>query len=229
MLLWQRAFERKMKEALGENLKLVWTRNRTVMVSFRTKQGINTLRLHESFASADESTREDLLNYLRNPKSGLPESVKIFIKEISGKGCGPQTPHRVLRAKGKRFDLRRIFRKLNRTYFDSRLKTGIRWGKSIFSRDKNSITFGSYNPALDLITIHPVLDTPFVPGFYIENVLHHEMTHAWLHMVDPEKNGIHTPRFHALNRKHRYHALATAWEKSHFRKLLQYEPKGKAD
>lgn len=225
MLLWRQALERHLREILGKKLELVWTQNRRLMISFRNRNGIPVLRLHESFSGADDELKKDLVHYLSHPRAKVPESINQFVRQINELQNGDKKPARLLR-RGKTFDLRKVYKNLNSTYFGGKLKGEICWSRKIFGKDKVSIVLGSYYPEYNLIKIHPVLDTELVPLFYFESVVHHEMVHEYLHTLEPDDGGsrLHPSRFRELERKQKYYELALAWEKSHLAKLLKYEP-----
>jgi len=73
-----------------------------------------------------------------------------------------------------------------------------------------------------VIRIHPVLDHPEVPAWFVAFVLFHEMLHV---AIPPEagtkRRRVHTRRFRAAERAHPDYARAMAWEKTHVRHLIQ--------
>jgi len=227
LLLLQHALEKNLKDVLGKELRVTWTTNRRVMISFRRHEGTPVLRLHESFALADSGLTRDLSAFLYKNKRRVPESVKKFVNTFPERRENKLNTGR-LTHRGRYRDLKKIYRKINKTCFKNQLKGMAVWGRKIFSENKRTITFGSYYPAERVIRIHPVLDTELAPGFYIEAVMHHEMVHEYLDKVekcDKEKALSHSSRFWELERKFKYHALANAWEKRHFEKLMSYRPK----
>src|SRR3954463_753489 len=80
---------------------------------------------------------------------------------------------------GRFFNLRDIFDKLNARYFRNRLRGyTILWGRKRRQRPKDSIVFGTIQEEDRMIRIHPLLDQRFVPTFFLEYVVFHEMLHA---------------------------------------------------
>lgn len=224
MLLWRNAFERHMREALGRNLRLVWTMNRRVMISLRRQSGQPVLRLHESFATAGQQLLGDLVKFLTHGQKA-PQSIKDFVRTIDS-AREPRAVRIVTR--GARHDLRDIYRRLNVEYFGGKLAGRITWGRKAFGV-KRSITFGTYAFDRKLIRIHPVLDTELTPLFYVESVVHHEMVHAYLDMVEGigrKRGKVHTRQFRELERGFKFYEMAKAWEKRHLNKLLRYQPNG---
>lgn len=222
MLLWRHSFEKHLKAKLGEDLTVVWTDNRRVMISLRRVRGGPVLRLHESFATAGPQVRDDLVQYLVYGRR-VPQSIRDFVRGIATAEKGPV--HAVTR--GKNRDLRKIYKKLNREYFGERLKAKITWGRGFFGRRRNSITFGSYVPERGLIRIHPVLDTELVPLYYLESVVFHEMAHEFLDTLEEggSRRLAHSAKFREVERRFKYYGMAEAWEKSHLLKLLRYKPR----
>ena len=80
---------------------------------------------------------------------------------------------------GKFFNLRAIFDKLNAKYFRKRLQNYmIVWGRKRKARPRDEIVFGTIQEDDRLIRIHPLLDRAFVPTWFVEYVIYHEMCHA---------------------------------------------------
>jgi hypothetical protein len=196
------------------------------MISYRRAAGIPCLRLHESFALADERLKNDLSAYISKNLRRAPDSVREFVRSLPEREIRSRRTEN-LTHRGRQCNLRTIYRRLNRIYFHNLLKGKTVWGRKIFSQTKQTIIFGSYFPEERTIRIHPVLDTELVPPFYLEAVMHHEMVHEYLDRVEKTGRKIalaHSKRFKELERQFRFHALANAWEKRHFEKLLSYNP-----
>ena len=70
------------------------------------------------------------------------------------------------------------------------MRVPITWGRGVGRARRGGLTFGSYDPVLALIRIHPVLDRPGVPRFFLESVVHHEMLHHHMGGV-PDRAGPH--------------------------------------
>ncbi len=224
MLLWQNSLERHIQEALGRNLRIVWTMNRRIMISLRKKNGQPVLRLHESFAIACQQLRDDLVNFLLHGRKA-PQSIKDFVQSIEN----AREPRRTrIVTRGAHHDLREVYHRLNVEYFSGKLSGHITWGRKTFGV-KRSITFGTYAFDRKLIRIHPVLDTGLTPAFYLESVVHHEMVHEYLDAVEGSgrtHGKVHTHRFRELERQFKFYEMAKAWEKRHLNKLLRYQPVG---
>ena len=84
-----------------------------------------------------------------------------------------------MRTKGRVHDINKIFNRINKEYFDGKIKAKItygRYGCKNVQRLK-TITFASYSPMELLIRIHPALDSEVVPEYFVEHVIHHEILH----------------------------------------------------
>ncbi|HEV3375109.1 MAG TPA: SprT-like domain-containing protein [Candidatus Acidoferrum sp.] len=76
--------------------------------------------------------------------------------------------------RGRRFDLDDLFEKLNRAYFEGRLRRPhIGWSAKIWRRQ-----FGCYDPGPNQIVLNRRMDRPGVPQCAVEYVLFHEMLHV---------------------------------------------------
>ena len=82
---------------------------------------------------------------------------------------------------------------------------------------------GSYSVEDQLIRIHPSLDRTYVPRFFIESVVFHEMLHH-IHPI-PIKGGrrqYHTEEFLANERRFPRYMDAKKWERANIDRLLFY-------
>jgi hypothetical protein len=125
---------------------------------------------------------------------------------------------------GRYFDLGEIFRKMNARYFRNRLRGyNIVWGRRRRSRPKRCIVFGSIQEEDRIIRIHPLLDRQFVPQWYVEYVVFHEMLHAFV----PDRYDaagrriIHHDGFVKRERRFRYFKRSQAWEQENLGRFLK--------
>jgi hypothetical protein len=93
---------------------------------------------------------------------------------------------------------------VHRTYFCKHAPLRVRWGHQINRRSRRSIRLGSYNHVTTEIRIHPSLNSPNIPAFFIQSIIHHEYLH---HVLGPS----HNRRFHSQERKFRYHRESNEW------------------
>jgi hypothetical protein len=125
---------------------------------------------------------------------------------------------------GKFFNLREIFEKLNAKYFTNQLRGySIVWGRKRRQRPKDYIVFGTIQEEDRMIRIHPLLDRSFVPAWFLEYVVYHEMLHA----VVPDQfdaNGrrvVHHEEFNQRERQFRWFRRAKAWEQENLPRFLR--------
>ena len=89
-------------------------------------------------------------------------------------------------------------------------------------RRRKSIQLGTYSADERLMRIHPMLDQEWVPDFYVESVIFHELLHHELGAE--EKDGrrcFHTPEFRRRERAFECFARAQVWEKENLSRLLR--------
>jgi hypothetical protein len=127
---------------------------------------------------------------------------------------------------GKHFDLRAIFDKLRAQYFGRTPKLSgyrIEWGRKRRSRPANEIVFGTIQEEDKLIRIHPLLDRAFIPRWFLEYVVYHEMCHA----VVPDRytrSGrriVHHEAFWQRERGFRWFRRAKKWEEQNLARFLR--------
>ena len=118
-------------------------------------------------------------------------------------------------------DLGAIKQQLCRQYFPTCREVAIGWGRWSGRARPRSIRLGVYLPGARLIRIHPALDQAFVPRFFVEFIVYHEMLH---HVIPPLRvNGryqIHTPAFRRREQAFPAYAAALAWRQRHLPRLL---------
>ncbi len=102
---------------------------------------------------------------------------------------------------------------VHRTYFHKYPPLPVRWGQQISRKQRRSIRLGSYNHATAEVRIHPSLNAPNVPAFFIQSVIYHEYLH---HVLGPS----HNRRFHAHERRFRYHRESQEWIRRNLLMLL---------
>ena len=89
----------------------------------------------------------------------------------------------------------------------------------------NYIGFGAYYRDLDLIRINPLLDQRWIPKFFVEYIVYHEMCHAFLAFDLFGREGIHTPRFRELEKIYPRFDDALDWERDNLDRLLGHQPR----
>ena len=107
---------------------------------------------------------EPYLNYARSDRTRKRIS-RMRGRRVRLTSSGPQ---------GRHFDLEKMFKELNETYFAGTLKRPhIGWSTRSWRRQ-----FGCYDPGPNQILLNRRMDHPAVPQVAVEYVLYHEMLHV---------------------------------------------------
>jgi hypothetical protein len=125
--------------------------------------------------------------------------------------------------RGRTYDLLEVYDRLNARFFAGGLRVPVTWGRGSGRARRGGLTFGSYDPVLALIRIHPVLDRADVPSYFLESVLYHEMLHHHLGGV-PDRSGrtvYHSRAFREAEALYPKYREALAWEKENLPRLLR--------
>ncbi len=213
----------------GRRLALAVTDNSHTMISVRREKGLFRLRLHHMFLDAEPEVIQALIRYVgqndRASSNLLGQYIDIHQHRIRRRRARQQIV--TLETVGEIFDLQDLFDDLNQNYFRSaitaRLTWGIRTPPGGRRRRRNSIKMGSYSVEDRLIRIHPSLDRPFVPRYFIEWILFHEMLHQKHDIpVVHGRRQFHTPAFLAEERSFEHFERAQCWERENLDRLLHY-------
>ena len=159
-------------------LRLALTRNRFSTVSIRSSPDSVRLRLDRTFLRAPEPVIAALRECMERRSKAAWETVRTFACAITPEP--PETSRPRLCARGEIYDLLAVRDRVNRRYFNGRLKCRIGWGRAGTPRRARtrSLRFGSYWRSEDVIRIHPALDDKRVPPEFVEYIVFHEMLHA---------------------------------------------------
>jgi SprT-like family len=129
-----------------------------------------------------------------------------------------------LRHEGKYFDLQRIFERLNERYFRGRLRGyEVKWGRRRRHRPKEYFIFGTIQEEDRVIRINPLLDQPFVPLWFLQYVLYHEMLHSVVpdEAITGGRRRVHTAEFNRREREFRGYHRARRWEEDNLARFLR--------
>jgi hypothetical protein len=152
-------------------------------------------------------------------------SIARYIEQHRQRIRHPERRPLTLTAAGRHHDLRDIFQAVNQRYFDGQVTLNVSWARKQAARpsaDRRSIKLGSYTSRDRLIRVHPALDAAFVPRYFLEYIVYHEMLH---HVLPPKlQNGrreLHGPEFLARERQFHDYRAALLWERENLAKLLR--------
>jgi hypothetical protein len=208
---------------LGQAVRLVVTDNRSTMLSARPKDGRLEVRLHHMFLTAEENILHAVADYLSDGCVRAGGRIDRFIEKHRARFIAPGRPQEELRTRGQHHDLRTIADDLASRHFGGRLDVRITWGKQVRAkRRQRTLQLGTYLPEERLIRIHPILDQPWVPRFFVEAVVFHEMLHhAMPAVVKDGRRHYHTSAFRKRECSFEHHAAAERWQEENLWRLLR--------
>ncbi len=126
---------------------------------------------------------------------------------------------------GRYFDLRAIFDKINEQYFRAKplRRYTITWGRRRKLPPKEYFVFGTIQEEDRLIRIHPRLDAPFVPAWFLEYVIYHEMLHSVVpdEIASDGRRKVHTEEFARREREFVHYRRARRWEDENLARFLR--------
>jgi hypothetical protein len=219
--------EKSLRRVLGRRIILAITDNRRTMITARSVGGALEVRVHHMFLDADLFTQNALGRYLRYGDRAANSAIGSYI-EANQQRIRPVTRRpRGLRTRGRKHDLHSIFGRLNDTYFQGMVDASVTWGRRTPARSaeagqRASIKLGTYCADRKLIRIHPTLDRSWVPRYFVEYVVFHEMLHHMMPMpVRAGRRELHPPSFRESEQRFRHFTRAIEWERQHVGRLLR--------
>lgn len=199
------------KTGMGINLAI--TDNATSMISVRKNKKNIFVRMHWIFLSADNLLLEEISSFIKTAKGQTPlinQFVKTNIHNIKSK----PRKKTILRSKGRYHDLKKIYEELNKKYFAEKVMAHIGWGRKS-PRSSKKRTIGSYSKETNTILINPILDRRYVPKYYIQFVVYHEMLHCDIgDNISKKRRSIHSKEFKKRERMFKDYEKAVLWEKT---------------
>jgi len=208
---------------VAEPVRLTVHDNRSTMVSWRRVSGRLHYRVHHMFLDAPGEVVEALAAFGHPGPGGRRRAAGRRIDDYVRRHrtrIGEGRPVR-LQARGRVHDLRALFEEENAAWFDGAVQARIGWGALRGGGRQRSIKTGVYLHDLRVIRIHPALDRPEIPAYYVRSVVFHEMLHQVVPVVERRgRRVIHSAEFRRRERAHPDFARARAWEKGHLHVLL---------
>jgi hypothetical protein len=219
----RQALERRLMAAFPGPVILSITDNRHAIITHRLKGGILWARLHHMFLDAPPYVVDALVRYLTRNDRDASAILGDYI-DANAARLARRSRKVPLVTKGKHHDLLAIFDDLNARYFKNGVNAVITWGKrpTVKSKKRKTIKLGSYCAVEKMIRVHPSLDQPWVPRYFVAYIVYHEM----LHHVIPASRGLgrtnlHPPEFREREKGFRHFDRALTWEKKHVVRLLR--------
>jgi len=226
----QRTLENRIRAHLGVGgISVVLTDNRYTMISVRRERDegpFYRVRLHHMFADAAPAVTRALARYIANNDTMSSELLGEYIDEHQHRVRTAQlrTTKPRLTTEGDVHDLQDIYDDINRAYFAGAIRARITWGQRCRKpKRRNSIKMGSYSVEDKLIRIHRSLDRVFVPRFFVEWIVYHEMLHQ-VHGVRTVggRRCFHPPEFLRAEAQFERYDESRIWEREHLDELLTY-------
>ncbi len=169
-----------------------------------------------------ENLTQKLLSKVKK-ENEISDTVKALIKDfIEGQELADieaESIAQVLQEDDR--DIEAMFDRLNREYFNDKIKATVKWGRDVKTQNKSGFRYGSYDENKKLIRVHPRLKQDFVPIYVLELTLYHEMCHQFAPSY--KKNGSwqsHHPEFKKKEKEYKNFKDARNWEKNNWHKLL---------
>jgi predicted SprT family Zn-dependent metalloprotease len=205
---------------------LILTDNRRRMLSSRRRRNRQEIRAHHMFVGCGDETVGAIAD-LASGRKGARKHIQGFITD-NREAISYEPSDTELKARGEHFDLRPILRTVREMFDDVFVERDmidefgdvqITWGRR--GRGSKSIRFGSYDFDRKLIRIHPALDKEWVPKYFVEFIVYHELLHA----IFPPRQGqtrreVHTPEFRAMEQQFPSYEKAMQWESANLRRIL---------
>jgi hypothetical protein len=219
-----RALEHQLSALLGKRVEVTILRtSSTVLRRIARRDGTLNARIHEIFLGAPEPVLNAVVGWVRKPSRRLGVTLDGFVRENVDRLRALRKPI-ALRTVGANVDLRAIRDAISSHYFAGALPCDITFGRvARRGRRRRSVQFGVYDGVARLIRIHPLLDADWIPNFFVEFVVFHELLHA-AQAPALDASGRcrhHGPRFRELERRFARYDEAIAWERAHIRQLLR--------
>lgn len=215
--------EAALAQEAGREVRLTLTENRSVLLSFRRQHGVVYVRLHRMFLHSPPAVVRAVAGGVRRRSRHADALVRRFMNENLHRVRKLPRKLPPLHTVGSVHDLAQVFQRLNARFFSGGLRVPLTWGRGSGRARRGGLTFGSYDPVLGLIRIHPVLDRREVPLFFLESVVYHEMLHHHMGGV-PDGAGrtvYHSRAFREAEARYPWHREALAWEKENLPQLLK--------
>lgn len=205
---------------LDRPVRLVFTNNRSTLLSYREEDELLHVRLHRFFAAAEAPVVEALARYLADDNRQAGRVIDAFVAEQAELMAFEP---RAVEPRGRFHHLGEILAELNQSYFHGACDVRITWGHAGRRRYRRSIQLGSFVSHEKLIRIHPCLDQAFVPRSYVAWVVFHEMLHETYGIErNRGRRSIHPPEFEALEESYPGYRECKQWEEANLPRLLAF-------
>jgi hypothetical protein len=219
---------------LPQPVDVVFTKNRSTMVSQRSRSGRLEVRLHRMFRLADDDVLTALARFLgrgdRLASRRLDRFITAHRDEIDkrtlsrGRATGGSRRPAAERRSAVH-DLEDVLGDVVTRYFGGEIDVRIRWARAVRRHSGRVRTrtraLATYCFEDSTIRVNPVLDSHKVPRFVVEWIVFHELLH---HVLPVEREGsrnrYHTDAFRAFERGFERYEEAKRWEEENLEWIL---------
>lgn len=189
------------------------------------------VRMNAVFSRAPADVRAAVGAWLRSGRRARRACRRLdeWIDAIAAELPPPRARRTVLTPGGTTHDLEVLAAGLRASWFPpehlpEERWPGITWGR----RARRSLRLGSYDPNVRVVRVHPVLDQPAVPAWFVRYILFHELLHA---AVPSERDAAgralhHGPEFRRREAAYPDFERALAWEERHLPALIRSASSG---
>ncbi|MFP4476000.1 MAG: hypothetical protein ACLFOY_10620 [Desulfatibacillaceae bacterium] len=226
-LLGEQEFKLRLRAMVASPMEIALTWNRSSVVSVKRKRdGIRVLRVQHAFRGADQRTMEALARFAFTPDDWCREQIDRYVENnqhLFRLFARPERATKPCVTRGWHRDLSVILLGVMRMHGIEADPPNITWSRGRpLSKGRSSIRFGSYSHKTGTISIHPVLDKPAVPEFFVEYIIYHELLHA---LYPPVRKGrgrrdVHNHEFNQQERLFYRYGDAKAYEARFVREHL---------
>jgi hypothetical protein len=226
-------WESFLSRQLGREVRVRYGRaRRQVIVAFPERASLR-VRMNQAFGQAPQPVRTAVVDWLRAGRKAREACRELdrWIASILTTLGPPRTP-RIL-ARGAHHDLGEISAELLEHEFaalpPAQRPSGVTWGRRGSRSARHSLQLGSFDPETALVRIHPVLDQPAVPRWFVRYVLFHELLHAELNEAcqGGRRAQHHGREFRRREQAYPGTAPAMTWQQEHLPALLRSARTGK--
>ncbi len=224
MLARARSLAAMLADELARPVRLHDTDNRATMVSFRRAREGLTPRVHHMFLGAPRNVVKALADYAGRGAREAGTVIDRYVRDNSDAIRAGAAEQRNLRLdpRGAVWNLKEMYDRLNAMEFDNRIRARIGWGRAAATgRRRRPIRMGVYDHLTRTIRIHPALDRPEVPEYFVEYIVFHEMLHQAIPCKEEGgRRQHHTKEFREREKQYRNYDRAIAWERQNLHLLL---------
>jgi len=197
---------------------VVITDNRRRMLTTKTMPERRRIRIHHMFLGCGPETLTAIVQ-LATGDDRARDHIKSYIQD-NRDAIRFRPDDEDLDPEGDHYDLAEMLDRARSQLEEPGLEEiEITWGRD--GRGSKSIRFGSYDFDQRLIRVHPALDQEWVPEFFVEFIVYHELLHAVCPPVEGEDGRrVHTEEFIELERQFPRYQEAVEWESTNLRRIL---------